>query len=54
MILLVSKIALNKPVIPVSVSAVHLDPHAYQLPDTNQEHLPFKGKKKKGLSFFPL
>lgn len=54
MILLVSKIALNKPVIPVSASAVHLDPHAYQLPETNQEHLPFKGKKKKGLSFFPL
>lgn len=53
MILLVSKIALNKPVIPVSASAVHLDPHAYQLPETNQEHLPFKGKKKRDCLFSP-
>lgn len=45
MILLVSKIALNKPVIPVPVSAANLDPHAYQLSETNHNYLLFTGKK---------
>lgn len=53
MILLASKIALNKTTTPVPASAANLAPHAYQVFEANQEYLAFKGKKKKKRWFFP-
>lgn len=47
MILLASKIALNKTTTPVPASAANLAPHAYQVFEANQEYLAFKGKKKR-------